>query len=832
MSRFHTDIVGKPFFPSVRKELEKRKSLDQSSMDANFSTMYQPYVVLRRIGQVDIEKYNAGEQQYVSGRFSTLGKVKNDSYDISVGANGLTNGLTKYQNLNVITGITDIEIIQKDFTFFEINVNFKIGNIDDFQDFKKMWFSFGIPVEIEYGRKRLVNEPTEENDMSPYVQKMHGILVKFNYSSSNGRVITGSLKIYSMNFLLLQREATSTQEKMEEQLAEFKTFVQDRVINRFSKDEQIEQNFDTMRSLYFGVIDISDRQELTVSRNLTIAEALASARAGTNVINPSVTIDVPFTTKPIINARPLKPKTDLWEKINYFVNKFTLNNLNQNTVQERARLRTEDLSRAPRQVVNEFESKQREQEFSNKLEQFNQIVQSDYYERALSIMRLDNTEYGTDVYFFISVRAIEEFLNTQLLQERKEQKENPLECSVGTSTQSEEFDPKDLITRYDMSESVVKNVKRSGFSSKYPERILFDPHGVSDSDTNTIKLYDVYISIDLLQEIVSSSRSIFGIMDAVAEEIQGASNDMIKIRKTTLMNTDEQENFVSTYALTYVDIPASTDPDNTNHYVFDLYNPREKVQNLSVQTSISEDIEQYAFFNAKKIVNMGGTVVHCRPNQDDESNASVTNQPITRVSVLSENAMLLEYAMNFDTIRRQVSNIISNKIKSDSVDREVTAETVVLYFTYIRFIFDTLSELSKIIDEQVSPNSAIEIPLQLSFDIDGICGIIPTQAFKVSNTSFPIGYSFDDNSQYSYFVVNNQTHTMSNKWTTKISGLLYVTNAGRRESIFRAFSNRGEADELYEKYFENVRRVLSLNIYEPEVARQLVEKGTTETVMR
>lgn len=110
---------------------------------------------------------------------------------------------------------------------------------------------------------------------------------------------------------------------------------------------------------------------------------------------------------------------------------------------------------------------------------------------------------------------------------------------------------------------------------------------------------------------------------------------------------------------------------------------------------------------------------------------------------------------------------------------------IYLYYTVLFKIY----EAKGLIMDQT--DGTIEIPLKLSFALDGICKIITGQVFRVSNSSFPIGYNFDEKEIWSLFSVMNTTQTITNgSWITNIEAQLYINQAGRRDALnkFNSFS--------------------------------------------
>jgi hypothetical protein len=101
--------------------------------------------------------------------------------------------------------------------------------------------------------------------------------------------------------------------------------------------------------------------------------------------------------------------------------------------------------------------------------------------------------------------------------------------------------------------------------------------------------------------------------------------------------------------------------------------------------------------------------------------------------------------------------------------------------------------------------SAIQIPLKISFTLDGIAKIIAGQVFKVSNNSFPIGYNFDNTELWSHFSVMNINHTIANGlWNTNIEAQLYLNFDGKRE-LSSQFTNFDSVRNEFESTMQSIR---------------------------
>lgn len=221
---FYPEIVGRPFFQSVKNELKKRKGLHQTAYTLdegeNINTvLWQPYFKMSRVtettinGEFDYFKFNTND--LIKGKFSSLGKVsEEDIYKIEQGVDHVITKNDTQSDFKIDPGIISVNIKQDNFTFFTAIVNFVVPDISDWKAFRDMWLMWGFPVELEFGRYTNVTLNYTNGDVNPQTQRLRGIIANFNYSAGNmGRSITGEIKIYSPSHLLplLEKSANEIQ---------------------------------------------------------------------------------------------------------------------------------------------------------------------------------------------------------------------------------------------------------------------------------------------------------------------------------------------------------------------------------------------------------------------------------------------------------------------------------------------------------------------------------------------------------------------------------------------------------------------------------------------
>lgn len=228
MSTPWTNIVGKPLFPSVTKELDKRSNLNQLVYDNNNeknSFYFQPYFTVKRKPFPVLNSFgNPVEDEYIHpNRFSKLGIISDEKYNY---AQGIDHIEQKGGEFRADPHITTASIDVSNYTFFTMTINFKVPDIHDFQDFKETWLDWGAPVELEFGRKTNIEETVQENDGNPNKQKLDGIVANFSFQEGGGnRSITGVITIYSSNYLDIYDSAHADDSKTES----FRMFMNERV---------------------------------------------------------------------------------------------------------------------------------------------------------------------------------------------------------------------------------------------------------------------------------------------------------------------------------------------------------------------------------------------------------------------------------------------------------------------------------------------------------------------------------------------------------------------------------------------------------------------------
>ena len=134
-----------------------------------------------------------------------------------------------------------------------------------------------------------------------------------------------------------------------------------------------------------------------------------------------------------------------------------------------------------------------------------------------------------------------------------------------------------------------------------------------------------------------------------------------------------------------------------------------------------------------------------------------------------------QYANTYRNLTNTISNLKANQadfVLSDRVKNSEYYNVSLLEYAYYKLYLEIVTKKQQF-EIAVSDNNVQRFPMSVSFDMDGITGILPTHAFKIKFDSFPMQYNV--NYDEILFVVNSLTHTFQgNEWSTSIGGLMYI----------------------------------------------------------
>jgi len=826
MATKFSQVVGRSFSKNVKKEFERRKGLNQDF--SNTSELYQPYFILRRIKSLDpvTKMKEVEDSDYVKGRFSKLGKVFEDGYDISYGLDDLE-GDSDRRGFPAITSVT-FEL--EDFTFYRTTINFEIPDIKHFKEFREKWLQFGAPVELEWGRHSPVNFEIDDNeDIHPNKEKRLGNVVKFDYGvEGNSRSITGTLIIYSVTWLPVLQEGS-----MEDHESEgFKNWMTDellnavenplifstdydKIINRISRGgiDRSNQNFvearntkrDKVEDYFWGVTRLADE---------TFAEKAEDTPAGRRERHGEL----------------IHPDSD--------VHRF-------NTL-------------LPIKVID--------RQYTN-VDNITEYVNCH--------LKLDVETFGTELYYFISLELIEKLLNRYY-------------NSLSSYNRKLNVDEKNIFS-FNLSNTVINNYSFRGIRSRMPQDVVINPREkrysldedgvlVEDDDGEHFKSSDIYISAPTFFRLLDQSRGGYSFVDSLLDKISSATGQMVDLSQ----KKEEGEiinGSVITTGITVFDSSLIRDNKDDSYTSFKLQDAREKIKGFSFQTEIADEIANMIFFRSrgefineedsrdindvflfskeynlrylKEIVGdrlnkltdkLDSHYDHTYGSDRDETVSDIDrfqhrsmrntrqkiNNEVDRYSEIEydeeSNRWYIkgvddnEYDLNeYYKIRQQLTNRIEQRFDifnsdisrniSDNIDRrllrtETEKDKLLNILTFVSMFFSQTIETQR---TDYYANGNFRLPYNLSFEVEGISGILPSQALKVDLQSFDMDYR---DQEEALFVVTGLSHTFEgNSWITTLSCSFWIDF---KENTFLNSYEEGATSDIMTNEYRNILATLRL----------------------
>lgn len=804
MATKFTQIVGQPFSKPVRAEFERRRSLDQNY--DTISELYQPYFKIRRLKSLRpvtaMEEPN--DNDYMDGRFSSLGKVYEEGeYDIGYGMDSLEED----SELKGYPAITSVTFELEDFTFYRATINFEIPDVTYFQEFREKWLQFGAPIEMQWGRYSPVEFEEDSNeDMLPNLEKRMGNVVKFDYGmDGGGKEITGTLTVYSVTWLPVLQEGTSEGFETEEFQELLKQYYRRSVTSIFFEATNEEE----FRDLFWATDKHDQTRNFSLEQRESLFQAVRVSRersgvtdtTGENEDNGEGYITIEDRIYDLVAEKKVK---NIEKKINSF---FTLN----------------------------------------------------------------EREFGTSTYYFISLRTIEIFLN-KILNYNTNKK-------VRGNFEGELF-------KYDLTNCIINDFSIRGISSRSPDRVLINPRNNFyniDDEGDFLKTAngqyaisgDIFISALDFFQIIDNSKSGYSLVSDILSLIKDATGSMIDLEQKRENGEISQGNVIIN-GMGLIDSSTIRDNETGNYQTFELHHPKEKIQNVSLNTEIADDISNMIFFKSRGEFNSEESIdlneIFLFSNQlnmrhflesisrkysDTINNAikSINSQQVLPSHGTMEKARqslkLEDIADRFDidinelgdlviksdegqsdldeiyNARKDLLNKIERKFESvgsnikqrklsnaDSMEISENIGKDYLYnlLTFLYIYFSQTVELHK--TEYYTKNN-FRMPYTISFEVDGIAGIIPSQAFKVDLGNFPV--EFNDN-ESALFVVTGLSHTFEgNSWVTAINGSFWIDF--QKNTFLNRYDKDGIGGILTGEY-RNIISALKL-IFERKVLKDL-----------
>lgn len=738
MATKFTDIVGRGFAKPIQQELERRKGLAQGLND---TIMYQPYFILRKLKNLSkvLETRKATPEDYSGEPYAKLGKVYDEGTDLDYSF-GLNDMINKNTELRGMAGITNVNIELSDFSFYTCTVNFEVNDVTQFRKFKKTWFSFGIPVELEFGRYQPV-AMNGSNDIQPNKEKRVGVIVKFDYKKKqDGRGVTGSFKIYSTTWLPVFREGGSDAEAIEKFRSNLKNIFEDyHDIIAENPDFNMEDN---LRLFAYMDEDLHDSL-YTQKRGIRAQDSagVGVIRRGNDTSPTSIDLPSPHYIKKI-------PRGNIGDIQAYILSKFTL----------------------------------------------------------------DKSLYGSDAYYFVSLKAIEEILEELYSHD-----------SAGLKEINKYFFTDVEVQKYingTISSLTIEDVLINPFHVRYRKE---DGEYIKDGSGDVYLAEDIYISAPAVFKSIRNATGMLTFVENIVGLIKKASGNLIDLQKR--IHEVYIDGDAITKGMSFFDNNMISSPDSFTE--FEIENPNEKLRNFDITTEIDNDIGNFIFFKSMEgtnVINSEGAQVRASFNDWAFLSPEMLynyyyrqSEPSSRVSrrkwyqlrrrVVDSDDLKIEYrekardeiqrrraealAEQYKNSYRNFTNTInalkerqSEFINMNGVINNKSYNVALVVYTYYKlYVQEAINYKRQKLE--IESDGLRRYPMNVSFDIDGITGILPTQAFKIKFDSFPI--QFDINEQSATFVINQLAHSFqSNEWVTNIGGILYISPSDAVKKELRA----------------------------------------------
>lgn len=810
MALAFNELLGKPFAPAVKRELEKRRSLNQRYETS--PTLHNPYFKLRRIESMsDNEDLNRESRKTRDNiKFWELNKLSKQGLD------DIKDKVDNGGNAKAPVGITDVTIEVKDYTFHTLEVNFVVPDVTDWEAFKETWLVFGAPVEYEFGRESLVDIEDNE-DVTPEKEIREGLIANFSWSmGEQNRTITGSLTIYSATYVELTNMAHS------------------------SKSDGIDIGSlfrDSMKDLY-----AQDSNKSNIINFYGTAEQSNISNFEESQLNPDDDLDAKFIKKSkyfysVMNENDYETRVSRLEQLEGAKESdeikltFDENNLKFYSV---IPFGVDVISGNHSKISKEVQSG---------LEKSGNVSNTTLHKYAVSELRLDKegkNELETDIYFYVSMRFINDLIkfiiryNYNVLDEGE-------------------------ISNIDLLDVKIRDLSHLGLGSSEPDKVVVDPwdrsysinddfdpvekkeHNMSnlyedskeyilDSSGEYKLLEDVFLSAPLVLDIAVSSDSPLEFIENIISEIESATKGLIRLEKSEKVVAKDNKFLGKT--ITYFDIATIEDEGNdyTTYHKFNLFDYREKIRNIDVNSDLSDDFSQYAYFRSTDKINKG-TDIFVYENQyykNDGSKAVNTQREFDRTKttgVLSERERKrLEDKYGVDSMQKfikrnvldmndkpNIENVMTQYMKNgqevidtyqslyngilDSNKERLTKflqskdtedfekDTTIALLSFIQAYFSVITDVYQLSYNPFDNKGSTTIPLKVDISLDGIAGIVTGQVFKIDLSSFPMAYNISNTTPL--FVVSTLSHsiTENNDWETTIGGFLYIPASAQQDAI-------------------------------------------------
>lgn len=462
---------------------------------------------------------------------------------------------------------------------------------------------------------------------------------------------------------------------------------------------------------------------------------------------------------------------------------------------------------------------------------------------------LDAKEFGTDRYHFISFRMIEILLNSVMAGNRVKKKNGIF---------------KGDLFHFDLSETIVNNISFKGIRSRMPDSVIVNPRAnkyIQTEDGDIVKdgkngdLFmsgDIFLSASDFYRLLDNSKNAYSFVSDLVAHVKGATAGIIDLEQKRENGILDRGNIIVN-GIALIDSSQIKDNGSDNYTTFNLHHPREKLQNFSLNTEISDDISNMIFFRSRenienddgegsgdlselflfshqynlwhfidKYQEVYGDKIHDgkkrlglagdwqyperreleeRDNVKIHEDGRVTMSGIDSVHNMDvyevRKELLNKFQRKFDDVNALTQKRILENTDDDTFNGgsfiNVGKDYIINALSYIYIYMSQEVEKGKV--DYYSKNN-FRMPYTISFEVDGMAGIVPSQAFKVDLTNFPVDYGDQESA---LFVVTGLSHTFEgNSWTTTINGSFWIDF--KTSTFLNKYKEKGSGEMLTNEY--------------------------------
>lgn len=787
-----SQVVGKPFSKKVQEEFNRRKGLEQTY--SNTSELYQPYFTIRRLNSMKpVTSQELDTTDFYRGKFSKLGKIfSDDDIDFTYGLDEIEDQSPELRGFPQITSVT-FEL--EDFTFYRATINFEIPDVSHFKDFKDTWLQFGAPIIMEWGRYSPVGFEDQNEDLLPNKEVRLGNIVRFEYNmEGGGKAITGSLIIYSVTWLPVLQEGSQENEES----GEFKDLMVEYLVDSVENPMTLVNHSYELRNYFWGVhkegfntsilpvrgyfgggtmaIDVTPQARHTGGEYIHTLDGLDTESVIKKVDKDYSNIN---SIEEFINCHfSLDPEQfgirsyyfislGLIEK---FLNKYYSYLSDHGNIDDESIFKF-DLSNT---VINNYElsgirSRLPDQVLINPRE-FTYRFDN---EKNEYVRDLKNGELFLSRDIFISATSFLRILN---------------EVRGGYSFVEE------MGSLIKMATSSIIN-----FDTKREDGIYINGNilinGISYIDSSTIvdNESDTYTTFKLHHPEEKLSNVNF------ATEISDEISNMIffRSRGDNLSNDsgyEEQFLFTKQLNLRHVKEIMKDKLNSLVDKVNEIRNDTSSPLPLTGYLQYRQLVKTQDYFNKLEDTDDIPIKYNQEKNEWVIKGINENDYKLEEFHSIRMN-LIRKTEIRFDNLYNDISRRVSDNINSRTLRGDISKSDILNILTFLQYYFSHTLDFK---NKEYYTQHNYKMPYTLSFEVDGISGIVPSQAFKVDLSSFPVDYNENQNA---LFVVTGLSHTFDgNNWTTAINGSFWIDF--KKQTFLNSYQ-RGNLSELITAEYMN-----------------------------